>query len=53
MSASNKKKAFISSKQNGKNKVTLSEEYEFWIVMTQVVEGLTKVNENELMAFFL
>jgi DNA-binding MarR family transcriptional regulator len=48
MTASTKKKAFISRKQNGKNRVRLSEEYEFWILMTQVVEGLTKVNENEL-----
>ncbi len=41
-------KAFISSKRKGKGRVALSEEYEFWILMTQVVEGLTKVNENEL-----
>ena len=48
MAVSPEKKAFISRKQNGKSRVALSEEYEFWILMTQVVEGLMKVNENEL-----
>ncbi len=48
MAAATNKKAFISHKLKGRNRVALSEEYEFWILMTQVVEGLSKVNENEL-----
>ncbi len=48
MAAATHKKAFISHKLKGKNRVALSEEYEFWILMTQVVEGLSKVNEHEL-----
>jgi DNA-binding MarR family transcriptional regulator len=48
MPAATNKKAFIRQKRNGKSRVALSEEYEFWILMTQVVEGLMKVNENEL-----
>ena len=48
MAAATNKRAFISHKLKGKNRVALSEEYEFWILMTQVVEGLSKVNEHEL-----
>jgi DNA-binding MarR family transcriptional regulator len=48
MTAATKKKAFINHKLKGKSRVAFSEEYEFWILMTQVVEGLAKVNENEL-----
>lgn len=48
MTAASRKKAFISHKLKGKSRVALSEEYEFWILMTHVVEGLMRVNENEL-----
>ncbi|MCP4577990.1 MAG: MarR family transcriptional regulator [Deltaproteobacteria bacterium] len=48
MAPASKEKAFISHKLKGKDSVARSEEYEFWILMVQVVEGLTKVNENEL-----
>jgi DNA-binding MarR family transcriptional regulator len=48
MTEASKKMAYISSKRKGQGSVTLSEEYEILLLMTQVVEGLIKVNENEL-----
>ncbi len=48
MAATTGNKVYIRSKRQGKGRVTLTEEYEFFILMIQVVEGLLKVNENEL-----
>ena len=48
MPTNSKNKPFISKKVEGQTRAALSEQYEFWILMTQVVEGLMKVNENEM-----
>jgi len=51
MNDPSKNKPSIGSEDNQHRKVTHEEEYEFFILMRQVVEGMTKARENELRPF--
>lgn len=46
-----KENALTSSEQQTQPTVSLSEEYEFFLKMMQVVEGMVKARENELKPF--
>ena len=48
MAATTEKRASISSERQMQDRVPLREEYEFAVLMAQVVEGLLKVIQNEL-----
>jgi DNA-binding MarR family transcriptional regulator len=48
MAATTDEKAYVSSEMQMQDRVSLREEYEFSVLMAQVVEGLLKVIQNEL-----
>jgi len=48
MAADTKKRTHIDSEKQTQDRVPLREEYEFAVLMAQVVEGLLKVIQNEL-----